>query len=1000
MIEDLELRTLFKVESDEHLQTLENGLLRLEADPKDTAIIEDLFRSAHSLKGAARMLGVADLETLAHHFEDQLSAARRGNRPISAEGADRLYHGLDAMRQLALEASTGKGAPVDLAEVLARLRGDAIPESTNKVSNPDDVAVALSDDIAQPLSARDASEAGLAVDLAVTDAFPPIPTATVPIVASNESPIASETTTFKVETMRVEPAKLDALMTLAGEMVVTTARTVRAMSAIEELGELWEEWNRDAARSSLALAGKDLPQRSPLIHEREAGRLKRLRHIVDRFERTSNEEVGRLSLLADDMIEAIRDIRLLPFSTIFNLFSRLVRDLSHEQGKEVRLEIEGGSLMADKHLLEELKDPLMHMIRNAVDHAVGLPEEREKQGKPREATIWLRAYRTSSRMVIEIADDGRGLDEGAIRRTASQKRLLDENEHASLSSEQLQNLIFSPGFSTTPLITDVSGRGVGLDVVRTNIDRLKGTISVQSQAGVGCVFRIEAPITLATIRVLLIQIAQRSYAIPIETVQETFIVSPDTIFAIEGQPSIRWESGPIRVVHLSDLLELPRDLQPNPKNKDRSIPGVLLAIGTERLALFVDALLDEQEVILKPFGGLLQRVRNILGSTILSTGEICMVLNPRDLMKSAQRHRISAPLSESTQEERKKVLLLAEDSITTRTQEKRILEGAGYEVVTAVDGSDAFSKLGTRLFDASLSIFIRGKRRDEDDRQLLVFVVLPNQFCQLQSCHVWHFDIGYNGVDVFPKPRGGSGADAIATEELVKKIRIVAGVRVHGRRPKTSTIPTIPRLSTQNPKIVNRSPRIIVIGSSTGGPQALQTILSGLPQNFAVPIVCVQHISLGFLPGLVSWLSGHFRGKVQIAGSNEVPRAGNVYFPQENTHLVIDDQGRLQASHEAAVGGHRPSVSTAFWSAAERFGDAAIGVLLTGMGRDGGDGMLGLSQAGALTICQDEATCIVYGMPKDAVERGAARMVLPVNDIARALVIAASPAQAIIGEKK
>ena len=255
-------------------------------------------------------------------------------------------------------------------------------------------------------------------------------------------------------------------------------------------------------------------------------------------------------------------------------------------------------------------------------------------------------------------------------------------------------------------------------------------------------------------------------------------------------------------------------------------------------------------------------------------------------------------------------------------------------------------------------------------------------------------------VDVFPKPRGGSEADALAVEQLVKRIRIVAGVKVYGRRAKTSKTPAMPKVSTPTARRVARTPRIIAIGTSTGGPQALQTIFSQLPQEFPVPILCVQHISSGFLPGLISWLAGHFRGTVQVARPNEVPRPGNVYFPEENTHLVIDAQGRLQSSVQAPIGGHRPSVSATFCSVAEHFGDAAIGVLLTGMGRDGGDGMLALAKAGAFTISQNEATCIVYGMPKDAVERGAARAVLPLNEIAPALILAVGSAPGAQGAKR
>jgi two-component system chemotaxis response regulator CheB len=256
-------------------------------------------------------------------------------------------------------------------------------------------------------------------------------------------------------------------------------------------------------------------------------------------------------------------------------------------------------------------------------------------------------------------------------------------------------------------------------------------------------------------------------------------------------------------------------------------------------------------------------------------------------------------------------------------------------------------------------------------------------------------------VDVFPKPRGGPDADPLVAEKFIKKVKIVAGVWVRGRLPKETVVPTSPappRLLPE-PMRVTRVPQIVVIGASTGGPQALQTILSQLPGRFPLPILCVQHISAGFLPGLVNWLAAHYPGKVQIARIGELPSPGRVYFPPENTHLVLERAGRMQVSMEPPRGGHRPSIDVTFLSVAEHDGDAAISVLLTGMGRDGGEGMEALARAGAWTIAQDEASCVIFGMPRDAVERGAARAVLPLNDIAPALIAAADPASRAFGEK-
>jgi two-component system chemotaxis sensor kinase CheA len=715
MIEDIELRILFRAESEEHLQTLENGLLLLEGEPENPAIIEDLFRSAHSLKGAARMLGVVELESLAHHFETELGAARHGRQVMSSEAADRLYQGLDAMRMLAREACGGESAGVDMPQVLAQLRGAEVPTLASEAietSDPSSESELITRPSPTPSIPAETVEPHATELPGLAGAPPELLTTALgnaPLGSPDDDAASPPLATFKIETIRVEPLKLDALMTLAGEISITTSRVARSLAAIYDLRELWEEWNREAA---LAAGPKTDGQARKGESKKEDGRLKRLDRLLRRLETTGEEEIGRLRLVAEDLVDSIRDIRLLPLSTIFNLFPRLVRDLSHEQGKEVHLQMEGGAIKADKHLLEEIKDPLMHIIRNAVDHAVELPERRERQGKPREATIWLRATRTTTHMTIEVADDGRGLDEEAIRRSAIQKGLATETELSILSPKEVQRLIFLPAFTTAPLITDVSGRGVGLDVVRANIERLKGSVTIESKAGVGCTFRLRAPISLVTTRVMLVQVAQRSYALPIDSIQETFLIPRQQVFSIEGRPTILWNQRPVRVALLSEVLGVSPTQKAGSRQNDRMIgassgsdwAGVLLNIESETIGLFVDALLDEQEVILKPFGGLLHRVRNVLGATTLTTGEICMVLNPDDLIKSLSKQTSFESLSQPKGEEhRKKLILVAEDSITTRTQEKRILEAAGYEVVVAVDGADAFAKLSSNTFDAVVS---------------------------------------------------------------------------------------------------------------------------------------------------------------------------------------------------------------------------------------------------------------------------------------------------------
>ena len=457
-------------------------------------------------------------------------------------------------------------------------------------------------------------------------------------------------------------------------------------------------------------------------------RLERLGTLVNRLRNRVYEDTARLELIAEALASGIRTLRLLPLSTIFNLFPRTVRDLAKREGKEVALVIEGGETTADKRILEEMKDPLMHMIRNAIDHGIETVGERKKIGKPPVATLRIKGYNMASNIIIEVADDGRGLNLDRIKETALKRNVCTLEELAEMTDNQVQCLIFSPGFTTKKFVTEVSGRGVGLDVVRTNVEALKGSIQVESLPGIGCTFRLQISTSLATANVLIVVVEDIAYALPVEFVETAKLVSQSDIFSIEGKETILSNGQPLSVAHLTDLLEF-NNRQWLPKNRESiqqtgseikrknqakflgssssKMPCIVVKVGEERLGLFVDALIDQQDVVIKPQSQLLKRVRNVSGATILGTGEVCMVLNPQDLIKSVRKQVLSRTVSGSRSPietaSQKQVILLVEDSIATRTQEKRILEGAGYDVVTAVDGLDAFHKLKTRDFDAVIS---------------------------------------------------------------------------------------------------------------------------------------------------------------------------------------------------------------------------------------------------------------------------------------------------------
>ncbi|RMF92496.1 MAG: hybrid sensor histidine kinase/response regulator, partial [Nitrospinota bacterium] len=374
------------------------------------------------------------------------------------------------------------------------------------------------------------------------------------------SPIEHEQ--YRIETIRVPTQKLDALMRQVGELTTTKIHIARRLAELEELLRWWEEWNREAlGHRSLVHEWKqevteELRRRTSAYLEEEGQRLEHMGRLLFRLRHALDEDQTRLELVTNELEDGVRAVRLLPLSTLFQRFPRLVRDLARTQGKEVHLEITGGETSADKRILEEMKDPLTHLIRNAIDHGIEPPAERERAGKPRRGTISLRAYQTATNIIIEVADDGRGLDPEAIRRTALQRRICGEDELALMTPEQVQSLIFTSGFSTSPLITDLSGRGVGLDVVRTNVEHLKGDLRVESSPGQGCTFSIRLPITLATSRVLIVMVAQRSYALPVEYVHTTRLVAPSAILTVQGRKAILQEGKPISLVPLADLLEI------------------------------------------------------------------------------------------------------------------------------------------------------------------------------------------------------------------------------------------------------------------------------------------------------------------------------------------------------------------------------------------------------------------------------------------------------------
>jgi two-component system, chemotaxis family, sensor kinase CheA len=624
---------------------------------------------------------------------------------------DRLYQGLDAVRKLAVEATTGAPSGVNLEGVLAQLHlSGATPEAAHSIADlAKQTLTGLSLDLDETLEDADLAmmEHPLVdlLDPAMVLAQEPSPLGEI-APGNRPEGTAAPNPQYQIESVRVEAQKLDVLMTQADELTVTKLRIARRLDDLTTFINQWDEWARELMGDRL-FSGASSEMTQTHTRGTHQAQISALGEALKEMRLAAIEDTARLETVSARLDSGIRTLRLLPLSSIFGIFPRLVRDLARDQGKSIELVLEGGDTLADKRILEELKDPLTHLLRNAIDHGIETTEERLTSGKPETATIRLRGFQIGDRIGVEITDDGQGLDLDKIKKTARKRSLHSEAELAVMSTSQLQNLIFAPGFSTKETVTAISGRGVGLDVVRANVERLKGSIVVQSEPGQGCIFRLLINANLASTHALIASVQGYPFALPIDAVETLLLLNRDDIFALEGKPTIRWNQQPISVTWLSDLLNLPvqaPDSLEGVNVRNPKLSCVLLKVDGAHVGLLVDYLVDQQHLVLKPKHPLLKPIQLITGAAILGNGEICQVLDPQQMVLavkgSAQGSQMENLLAESASQPK---ILLVEDSVPIRTQVKRILEGAGYEVTAAVDGLDGFNKLKGDRFDAVVS---------------------------------------------------------------------------------------------------------------------------------------------------------------------------------------------------------------------------------------------------------------------------------------------------------
>ncbi len=662
------LRATFKVEAAEHLQAITTSLLELEKSPAPDArrsLVETAFRAAHSLKGAARAVDFIEIESLCQSMEDMFAAWKREEGVPSPGVLDTLHHTLNAITA-AMSAPRVAAIPVQAAP------RPAVPHAARVEPVP-----------------------------------PP-------------APGAESKTSSAEDTVRITVAKLDARLVEAEEMLTAKLAAGQRVDDLRELTRRFDAWKNEwAAVEPEARALRQTIERP--VHGRTApvapAGLARLLEFVDwnhdhfkalennvaALTRSAQQDRHVVGKLVDDLLEDSKKLLLLPFATIAAAFPKLVRDLCRDQGKEAELVIRGDETGIDKRILEEMKDPLIHLLRNCVDHGIEIPETRRRLGKAARATITLSVFQLNDGKVeLLVSDDGAGIDVGKVKEAAIKRNLLSRDDAGRLSDADARLLVFRAEVSTSPIITRLSGRGLGLAIVREKAEKLGGTVVVESEPGQGTRFRIVTPSMLATFRGILIEAEGRMFVAPTAQVERVARVKAGETGTVEGRETITLSGRTVASVRLADVLQLPRAAR-----NDELPPGttvIVFGAGDQRIAFTVDAVLDEQEVLVKRLGKPLSRVRNIAGATVLGSGQVVPILNVFDLLKSArQTGGTVAPAALETKPSDAGAILVAEDSITSRMLLKGILESAGYRVKTAVDGADAFTQLRSEKFDLVVS---------------------------------------------------------------------------------------------------------------------------------------------------------------------------------------------------------------------------------------------------------------------------------------------------------
>lgn len=720
----------FLIEAFEMIEQLDQDLVELENRPEDLELLNRIFRVAHTIKGSGSFLNFSVLTHLTHHMEDVLNKARHGELTITPDIMDVVLESIDFMKKLlnairdtGTDANTGLDS--DIANVVARL--DAI----SKGESPQDIPASQESSTAQeapqsqaPQEASDNTQEevdysnmspeevekeierllnqrqeedkkkreekrakGELQDIQAPSEIEQTPNATPAAKApeSQKQPEVNTTPAKQTEakpqikprqeenktlatsveqTIRVDVKRLDSLMNLIGELVLGKNRLIKIYNDVEE------------------------------------------RYEGEKFLEELNQVVASVSMVTTDIQLAVMKTRMLPIGRVFNKFPRMVRDLSRELGKNIELVISGEETELDKSIVEEIGDPLVHLIRNACDHGIESKEERIAAGKKEQGTVELKAYNEGNHIVVEITDDGKGMDPATLKAKAIEKGIIGEREADTMTDREAYSLIFKAGFSTAKVVTNVSGRGVGMDVVKTNIEKLNGIIDVDSTYGEGTTLKLKIPLTLAIIQSLLVGVQEEYYAIPLASVIETVRISQDEIYTVENKSVLRLRNEVLPLVRLADIFGVDSVFD----NSEQAYV-VVIGLAENKIGVIVDFLIGQEEVVIKSLGSYLKGTEGIAGATIRGDGRVTLIVDIAAMMQMAKQVKVSVTKLAQENEKKKEKnspsdynVLIVDDSMTDRAIMKKSLKPLGISVSEATNGMEALDivKNGDKAFDAIL----------------------------------------------------------------------------------------------------------------------------------------------------------------------------------------------------------------------------------------------------------------------------------------------------------